>query len=98
MYVTRMISRNCSSLDIQCFDERYLLIDIVSRTDDKISQRLTIELVLRNRAPDEEGIRRALIHITTLEHPIQVYLANVKTSCLFSGTEYFFNIEPSVME
>lgn len=70
--VSKFLSKVCDPNDTKCEDERFLFIDIVAREGDDLSQKLIVKYALQEKPLDEEAIRRALIHFTTLVKPIPV--------------------------
>jgi len=71
-YVDNMMIRRCDKNDMICLDERLLIVDIVSRHGDPLSQQIMLKYLFYTDTEDEEGLRRALIHFSTIEHPLLV--------------------------
>lgn len=69
--VDGILGISCQGND-SCEDRRLVIIDVVARIGDEMSQRLLIKHVLSQEEPENEELRRVFIHCAALKHPEKV--------------------------
>ena len=87
-YVSKVLAQNCSQEDTVCEDDRHIMLDIVARMGDVLSQDLLVQHVLSRRPPSHEDLRRVFIHCAALKSPSQVKKTHAHTAHGCSPSEH----------
>ncbi|KAK7460766.1 hypothetical protein BaRGS_00038813, partial [Batillaria attramentaria] len=72
---------NSYCYDTDCEDQRLILIDVVARIGNVVSQELLLKHVLTRQPPVDEDLRRLFIHCVALEHPAEKFVRAVEEVC-----------------